>query len=80
MLKQKEFAVIVNDFKNNNMKGYQEWFDKNVNCEVSDKTNNSWRKGIQLYSESQKYAIIVIEGFEGIAMRVVPNMVRVIEK
>ena len=70
MLKQKEFDLILADFKRNNMKCYEEWFNENVNCEIKDETNGQWRKGIKLHSRSKKYAVIVIKGFNGIVFRV----------
>ena len=69
MLKQKEFDLILSGFKRNNMNGYEEWFHKNVNCEIKDKTDKQWINGIRLHSTSKKYAVIAIEGFN-IAFRI----------
>lgn len=78
MLKQYEFDRIKLNFKENNMKGYEEWFRLNVNCKI--KTTNNWVNGIMLHSVSKKYAVIELDGFDGIAFRINLNKFIIIKK
>ena len=33
MLKQKEYDFLMKKFEQNNMEGYEEWFNQNINSE-----------------------------------------------
>lgn len=70
MLTQKEFDLMSEDLKNKKIseEDYEKWFVGHINCEVKD--NNRWRNGIRLCSMAKKYAVIAVEGFNGLAFRV----------
>ena len=74
MLKQKEYKLLMKQFEQNNMEGYEVWFNKNVNCEIKDITK--WRRAIRLHSTSKKYAVIAVKS--GFVYRVVQNSFRMI--
>lgn len=74
MLKQKEYKLLIKQFEQNNIEGYKEWFDKNINCEIID--NSKLIKGIRLYSKAKEYVVIAVES--GVVFRVRKDLFRMI--
>ena len=61
MLNQKECSEILKKFWENNMNGYKEWFEENVNCEII--LPNETKRAIRLRSTAKNYIVVAVEGW-----------------
>lgn len=78
MLKQKEYDFLMKKFEQNNMEGYEEWFNQNINSEIKDETKGEakWIKGIRLQNSAMNHVLIAVK--YGIVLKVEMNDFRMI--